>query len=85
MQQKKTDLFEEIPLDIKLSKKGNSNSAISKEFINYYRKRYEELFGIPITINWGKDLKLMNSLLKTYNDVSIFGCSNKLEFLIKAC
>src|SRR4030066_1566232 len=85
MKKKKTDLFEEIPLDIKLSKKGNSNSAISKEFINYYRKRYEELFGIPITINWAKDVNLINKLLKTYEDVSIFGCESKLEFLIKVC
>src|SRR3990170_2220948 len=88
MKQKKiTNLFEDTPVVLKVSpnKKVNPNSAISKEFLEYYAKRYELLFGVPTKINWGKDLKLMNSLLKTYNDISIFGCENKLEFLIKAC
>ena len=86
-QKKTTNLFEDTPVVLKVSpnKKVNPNSAISKEFLEYYTKRYELLFGVPTKINWGKDLKLMNSLLKTYNDISIFGCENKLEFLIKAC
>jgi len=86
-QKKTTNLFEDIVVSEKVSsnKKVNPNSAISKEFLEYYAKRYELLFGVPTKINWGKDLKLVNSLLKTYNDVSIFGCTNKLEFLQKVC
>ena len=81
---KKTDLFQDTPIDIKVAKK-DSKSAISKEFLNYYGRRYTELFGVPGKVEWGKDIKLINKLLKTYEDVSIFSCESKLEFLIKVC
>ena len=88
MEQKKTtNLFEDIQVVLKVSpnKKVNPNSAISKEFLEYYAKRYKTLFGVPAKIEWGKDIKLIDKLLKTYEDISIFGCANKLEFLQKAC
>ena len=88
MEQKKTTiLFEDIQVVLKVSpnKKVNPNLAISKEFLEYYAKRYKTLFGVPAKIEWGKDIKLIDKLLKTYEDISIFGCANKLEFLQKAC
>ena len=86
-QKKTTNLFEDIVISekIPLNKKVNPNSAISKEFLEYYAERYETLFGVPAKIEWGKDIKLINKLLKTYEDISIFGCEHKLEFLQKAC
>ncbi len=84
---KPIDLFKEIPLSEKESKRKKSpNTEISKKFITeYYKNRYTELFGAPPKIVWGKDLKLLNTIIKTYPDVSIFGCENHLVFLIKAC
>jgi|SRR3972149_2505084 len=58
---------------------------VSKEFIEYYRTRYHEIFEIPAKVEWGKDIKLLNSLQKTYNDLSVFNCETPLEFLKKAC
>lgn len=60
-------------------------TTTTKEFIKYYRKRYEELFGIPPKVAWGKDIRLLNLLQKNYDDVSIFSCETHLELLIKAC
>jgi len=84
---KTTNLFEDIVISekVSLNKKINPNSLISKEFLEYYAERYETLFGIPAKIEFGKDIKLINKLLKTYEDISIFGCEHKLEFLQKAC
>ncbi len=84
---KPIDLFKEIPLSEKESKRKKSpNTDISKKFItDYYKKRYLELFSAPPKIVWGKDLKLLNTIIKTYPDVAIFGCENHLIFLIKAC
>jgi len=86
-QKKTTNLFEDIVISekVSLNKKINPNSLISKEFLEYYAKRYEILFSVPTKIEWGKDIKLINKLLKTYEDISIFSCESKLEFLIKAC
>ena len=86
-QKKTTNLFEDIVVSEKVSsnKKVNPNSAISKEFLEYYVERYMSLFGIPAKIEWAKDVNLINKLLKTYEDISIFGCESKLEFLVKAC
>lgn len=75
--------FGEIKEPVK--KKRNSNTVISKEFLSYYNNRYKELFGIPPNINWGKDIKLINIILKTYEDVDAFNCDSKLDFLTKAC
>src|SRR3990170_3255721 len=55
---------------------------VSKEFIEYYRTRYHEIFEIPAKVEWGKDIKLLNSLQKTYNDLSIYNCG-KLALLLK--
>ena len=88
MKQRKTaNLFEDTQVVLKVSsnKKVNPNSAISKEFLEYYVERYMSLFGIPAKIEWAKDVNLINKLLKTYEDISIFGCSHKLEFLVKVC
>lgn len=86
-QKKTTNLFEDIVISekVSLNKKINPNSLISKEFLEYYVDRYNALFGVPAKIEWGKDIKLINKLLKTYENVSIFGCESKLEFLQKAC
>ena len=87
MKQKKIiNLFEDAPVVLKVSpnKKVNPNSAISKEFLEYYAERYETSFGVPAKIEWGKDIKLINKLLRIYEDVSVFSCESKLEFLIKA-
>ena len=88
MKQKKIiNLFEDAPVVLKVSpnKKVNPNSAISKEFLEYYAERYETSFGVPAKIEWGKDIKLINKLLRIYEDVSVFSCESKLEFLVKAC
>ena len=88
MKQKKIiNLFEDAPVVLKVSpnKKVNPNSAISKEFLEYYAERYETSFGVPAKIEWGKDIKLINKLLRIYEDVSVFSCEYKLEFLVKAC
>ena len=77
----KTNLFENIPI----SEKKKTNTVIAKDFLIYFNDRYTELFGVPAKIVWEKDVKLIASIFKTYNDVSIFYCETKLEFLIKAC
>lgn len=77
------NLFEDSP--VKVSKKKRTDSSIVKEFLTWYYERYEVLFGVPPIIHWGKDNKLIAIILKTYTDLEIFGCSEKLEFLIKAC
>lgn len=83
---KPIDFFKEIPLSEKESKRKKSpNTQIPKEFIKYYRDRYKEIFGIPAKIEYGKDLKLLNSLLKNYQDINAFNCKTQLELLIKAC
>src|SRR4030067_2826411 len=76
--------FDDTPIVLKVSSNRNPNSAISKEFLEYYAKRYETSFGVPAKIEWGKDIKLINKLLRIYEDVSVFSCESKLEFLIKA-
>ena len=91
MKKAKLDLFGDVvekkPLckAKKVKKAKNQDTNISKEFLEHYKNRYNELFEVSARINWGKDLKLLNSLLKTYNDPSIFNCETKLEFLVKAC
>ena len=53
MKKKKTiNLFEDTPVVLKVppNKKVNPNSIISKEFLEYYAKRYETLFGVPAKI-----------------------------------
>ena len=77
--------FDDTPIVLKVSSNRNPNSAISKEFLEYYAERYETSFGVPAKIEWGKDIKLINKLLRIYEDVSVFSCESKLEFLVKAC
>lgn len=79
------NLFENIPIIEKAPKKKTTNTAIAKQFLDWYFEQYPILFGVPAKIAWEKDVKLIASILKTYEDVEIFGCSEKLEFLIKAC
>lgn len=85
---KTTNLFENIPLDPKILKKKQptEEGLIAKKFIEgYYIPRYEELFGVPPIISWGKDLKLIIRIIKTYKDISIFGIESHYDFLIKVC
>lgn len=85
---KKTNLFDDIPLDIKTpkNKESTEEGIIAKRFLEeYYVPRYEELFGIPPIISWGKDLKLIIRIIKTYKDISIFGIETHYDFLIKVC
>ncbi len=73
------DFFETIP------KKKRTDASITKEFLDWYYERYKVLFGVPPLIHFGKDNKLVAIILKTYKDLALFGCSEKLEFLVKAC
>ncbi len=86
----KFDLFGEKLLSEKKIKKIRNKTPeitnISKKFLEeYYIIRYTEFFGIPPKIDWGKDIALLNKILKTYTDVSIFGCDSQLDFLINSC
>ena len=77
----KPNLFEDIPI----TEKKKTNTVIAKNFLDWYYEQYPILFGVPAKVSWGKDTKLIASILKTYSDVTIFGCCEKLDFLIKAC
>ena len=85
---KTTGFFDDIPSDTKIikEKKSTEEGIIAKKFLEeYYIPRYEELFGIPPIISWGKDLKLIIRIIKTYKDISIFGIETHYDFLIKVC
>lgn len=80
------NLFDDVPSDIIKEKKYTEEGIIAKKFLEeYYIPRYEELFGIPPIISWGKDLKLIIRIIKTYKDISIFGIETYYDFLIKVC
>ena len=81
------NLFDDVPSGIVIKeKKSTKEGIIAKKFLEeYYIPRYEELFGIPPIISWGKDLKLIIRIIKTYKDISIFGIETYHDFLIKVC
>lgn len=85
---KTTELFDDIPFGTKISEKKEptKEGVIAKKFIEeYFVPRYEEFFGIPPVINWGKDLRLVIKIIKTYKDISIFGIETHYDFLVKVC
>lgn len=70
----------------KKEKKVNPDNAIAIKFLqDYYDIEYKKLFEIPANISWGRDAKFIAKLLKTYSDISEYGCENKYEFLVKIC
>ena len=81
------NLFDDVPSDIIIKeKKSTKEGIIAKKFLEeYYIPRYEELFGIPPIISWGKDLKLIIRIIKTYKDISIFGIETYHDLLIRVC
>ncbi len=83
------DLFDELILPkktIKKLSKVTEQGLLAKRFIiEYFIPRYTELFQIPPKISWGKDLKLIITIIKTYKDISIFGFDNHFDFLVKLC
>lgn len=81
------NLFDDVPSGIVIKeKKSTKEGIIAKKFLEeYYIPRYEELFGIPPIISWGKDLKLIVRIIKTYKDISIFGVETYHDLLIKVC
>ena len=71
---------------VKKEKKINTSSIISKQFLEeYYVPKYQELFGVPAKVNWGKDIKLLNNTIKNYSDITVFNCGSYLELLSKIC
>lgn len=81
------NLFDDVPSGIVIKeKKSTKEGIIAKKFLEeYYVPRYAELFEIPPKINWGKDVKLIIRIIKTYKDISIFGIETHYDFLIKVC
>lgn len=62
------------------------NSYVAKEFISlYYKRRYFELFNVPVQINYGKDLKLLIKTLENYDKYIAKNHKSKLEFLCHYC
>lgn len=82
-----TGFFDDIPSDTKIiEKKVTEEGQIAQKFIReYFIPKYEEFFGVPPIISWGKDLKLIIRIIKTYKDISIFGIESHYDFLIKVC
>ncbi len=82
-------LFDDIPLSepIKKNKKEPSKGyLISSKFLKeYYIPKYTELFSIPPKISWGKEMRLLNKILKIYSNPEVFGCDNQYDFLVKSC
>lgn len=50
----------------KKEKKLKDNPSPSKELLLFFAEQYEKVFKVPYNINWGKEMKLMSSLLKRY-------------------
>lgn len=79
----------EVKIKVKKATKPKTidvNSAISKQFLEeYYVVKYNEVFSIAPRIIWGKDIRLINSLIKEYKDVKQFSCETPGELLIKVC
>lgn len=52
-----------------------------KEFINFWEETFKEKFGQPYLVSWGKEGKLVKSLLKTY---SLTQLKNLAEIFFKS-
>jgi len=56
-----------LPLfGVKEARQLKDRVSSSKELLVFFAEQYEKVFKVPYNINWGKEMKLMSSLLKRY-------------------